>query len=170
MVLLIHFSFFIHSQLGCSIIGLRFSLSLLVRPLTVELGAQLITNQDSSRDLPSNATSSSFIQQSLKLNNGHIHIRENQLIRFTCVVARALPAATLHFPFDIDYRVERNSTIANNDKTYRTILVLILRINRPLHKRTLHCQAIQTPSIKSEQHAPQLRILSNTLQLDVACK
>ncbi|CAF1279939.1 unnamed protein product [Adineta ricciae] len=146
----------------------QFNLTVIVRPLTVELGAQLIINQDSSRDLPSNATSPNLIQQSLKLNNGHIHIRENQLIRFTCVVARALPAATLHFPFDIDYRVERNSTIENNDKTYRTILVLILRINRPLHKRTLHCQAVQTPSIKSEQHAPQLRILSNTLQLDVA--
>lgn len=136
----------------------------------MEFGAQLITNQDSTRDLPSNVTSPNLIQQSLKLNNGHIHIRENQLIRFTCVVARALPAATLQFPFDIDYRVERNSTIENIDKTYRTILVLILRANRSLHKRTFHCQAIQIPSIKSEQHAPQLRILSNTLQLDVACK
>ncbi|UJR14833.1 hypothetical protein I4U23_001818 [Adineta vaga] len=146
----------------------QFNLTVIVRITTVELGAQLISNQDSTKDYLLNQTDPNLVQQSLILTNGHIHIRENQLIRLTCVVSRALPAATLHFPFDIDYRVERNSTIENNDKTYRTILVLIVRINRSLHKRTFYCQANQLPTIKVEQNVQQLRILSNTLQMDVA--
>jgi len=76
----------------------------------------------------------------------------------------------LNFPFDIDYRIERNSTIENDDKTYRTILVLILRINRYFHKRLFHCEAIQKQIIKNENKQEQLRIRSNTLQMDVACK
>jgi len=95
------------------------------------------------------------------------------LIRLTCVISRALPAAYLHFPFDIEYRVEKNSTIQNDDKTYRTILVLTLRINRYLHKRKFHCEAIQTQFINDEnkqQQQQQHRILSNILQMDVVCK
>jgi hypothetical protein len=86
------------------------------------------------------------------------------------VVSRALPAVSLYFPFDIDYRVERNSTIENDDKTYRTILVLILRINRFFHKRIFHCEAIQTQIINNENEQKQYRALSNSLQMDVACK
>lgn len=106
-------------------------------------------------------------------NNGHLRLRENQLIRFTCVVSRALPVAYLHFPFDIEYRVEKNSTIQNDDKTYRTILVLILRINRYFHKRTFHCEAIQTQLNNDETKQEQQqyhRILSNQVQMDVVCK
>ncbi len=94
------------------------------------------------------------------------------MIRVTCVVSRALPAAYIHFPFDIDYRIEKNSTIENDDKTYRTILVFILRINRFFHKRIFHCEAIQTQLINDEnkQQQQQHRVLSNTLQTDVVCK
>jgi hypothetical protein len=69
--------------------------------------------------------------------------------------------------------VEKNSTIQNDDKTYRTILVLTLRINRSFHKRIFHCEAIQTQIINDEnkqQQPPPRRVLSNTLQMDVACK
>ena len=67
--------------------------------------------------------------------------------------------------------MERNSTIENDDKTYRTILVLILRVNRYLHKRTFHCQATQLQIINNESKQEKfLRILSNTLKMDVACK
>jgi hypothetical protein len=87
------------------------------------------------------------------------------------VVSRALPAAYIHFPFDIEYRVEKNSTIQNDDKTYRTIVVLILRINRSFHKRTFHCEAIQRHLINDENKQQQdHRILSNSIQMDVVCK
>ena len=94
------------------------------------------------------------------------------MIRLTCIVLRALPAAYIHFPYDIEYRVEKNSTIENDDKTYRTILVLIIRINRFLHKRSFHCEALQEQlnnddNNKQEQYH---RIHSNKLQMDVVCK
>ncbi len=69
--------------------------------------------------------------------------------------------------------MEKNSTIENDDKTYRTILVLILRINRYFHKRSFHCEAIQTQLNNHENKQQQQhyhRILSNTLQMDVICK
>jgi hypothetical protein len=142
----------------------------LVRLTTVELGTQLISSYDSINEYIPNQTDPNLLHQSLILNNGRIHLRENQLIRLTCVVSRALPAASLHFPFDIDYRIERNSTIENNDKTYRTILVLILRINRSFQKHIFHCEATQRQIINNDNKPNQLRILSNTLQMDVACK
>jgi hypothetical protein len=141
---------------------------ILVRLTTVELGAQLLSSYDLINDHIINQTD---LQQSLTPNNGYLNLRENQLIRLTCIVSRALPAAILHFPFDIDYRVERNSTIENDDKTYQSILVLILRINRFLHKRIFHCQATQLEIVNNEYKQDKyLRILSNTLQIDVACK
>ncbi len=91
------------------------------------------------------------------------------MIRLTCVVSRALPAAYLYFPFDIEYRVEKNSTIENDDKTYRTIVVLILRINRYFHKRSFYCEAIQTYTINNDTNQHH-QILSNSLQMDVVCK
>ncbi len=92
------------------------------------------------------------------------------MIRLTCVVLRALPAAYIHFPFDIEYRVERNSTQENDDKTYRTIVVLILRINRYFHTRTFHCEAIQAHANNDETKQQYHRILSNSIQMDVICK
>jgi hypothetical protein len=142
----------------------------LVRLTTVELGIQYITSYDLTNDYISNQTDHNLPHQSLISNNRHINLRENQLIRLTCVVSRALPAACLHFPFDIDYRIERNSTIENVDKTYRTILVLILRINRYFHQRLFHCEATQIQIINNENKQEQIRIRSNTLQMDVACK
>lgn len=106
----------------------------------------------------------------MKPNNGSIYIRENQLIRLTCVVSRAFPAAILHFPFDIDYHIERNSTIENDDKTYRSILVINLRINRHFHKRIFHCEATQQQISNNENNQEQYRVFSNILQMDVACK
>jgi len=135
-------------------------LFVLVRLTTVELGVQY---ESTNEYLPQ--TNLSY--QSLLLNNRFISLRENQYIRLTCVVSRAYPAATLHFPFDVDYRLERNTTIENDDQTYRTILVLIIRITRQLHKRLFHCQATQ---ITNDKQNEQIRIHSNTLQMDVACK
>lgn len=106
----------------------------------------------------------------MRSHNGSIYLREHQLIRLTCVVSRALPAAILHFPFDIDYHIERNSTTENDDNTYRTILVLILRINRYYHKRLFHCEATQSLNNDNENQHEHYRILSNILQMDVACK
>ncbi|CAF1365858.1 unnamed protein product [Adineta steineri] len=146
----------------------QFNLTVIVHLTTVELGTQLITSYDSTTDHKLNQTDSNLLQHSIILNNGHIQIHENQLIRLTCVVSRALPAAILYFPFDIDYRIEKNITIENDDKTYRTILVIILRINRHLHKRIFHCQAIQNSKINNGNNQKQLRILSNTLQMDVS--
>lgn len=98
-------------------------------------------------------------------------MRENQLIRLTCVVTRALPAAYLHFPYDIEYRVEKNITVLNEDKTFRTVLVLLLRINRHLHKRTFHCEATQSELINHEnQQQQQHRVYSKKLRMDVLCK
>lgn len=131
------------------------SLIVLVRLSSVELGVQYESNDNHWL----NQTDRNHSQRLLKL-------RENQLIRLTCVVSRALPAAILHFPFDVDYRIERNSTIENDDQTYRSILVLILRINRYFHQRLFFCQAIQYPIQQDEQ----IRIRSNVLQIDVACK
>ncbi|CAF3682043.1 unnamed protein product [Rotaria sp. Silwood1] len=144
----------------------------LLRLTTVEFGAQLISSYDSTNDHLSNQTDHNLLHQSLRSNNGSIYLREHQLIRLTCVVSRALPAAILHFPFHIDYHIERNSTIENDDKTYRTILVLILRINRYFHKRTFHCEATQSRiynnNNNNENQQEQYRILSNILQMDVA--
>ncbi|CAF1595565.1 unnamed protein product, partial [Adineta steineri] len=42
------------------------------------------------------------------------------------------------------------------------------RINRHLHKRIFHCQAIQNSKINNGNNQKQLRILSNTLQMDVS--
>ena len=124
-----------------------------MRLTTVELGVQY--------DHPTNANTSSRLANARLLN-----LRENQFLRLTCVVSRALPAALLHFPFDVDYRLERNSTIENDDRTYRTILVLIVRIDRFFHQRHFHCEAIQIPTLNHEH----IRIRSNALQIDVACK
>ncbi len=129
---------------------------ILVRLATVELGVQYEHPTNENLSQPS--------------NNQLVNLRENQQIRLTCVVSRALPAAILHFPFDVDYRIERNSTIENDDKTYRTILVLIVRINRYFHKRLFHCEAIQIQNLNNENTYEQIRIRSNTLQIDVACK
>jgi hypothetical protein len=118
---------------------------------------------------------------SLPSNNGHVRLREHQLIRLTCVVARALPAVQLFFPFDIDYRVEKNSSSENDDKTYRTVLVLLLHIHRSFHRRSFHCEAIQSQLSNNENKyneaneqqqvlPPTNRVLSNTLQMDVLCK
>jgi hypothetical protein len=159
--------------------NITFEISILVRLTTVELGAQLLSSSDSiliqsfnqtDKDLLHQSSSSAhFLFNSLSSNNGQLRLREHQLIRLTCVVSRALPAAYINFPFDIDYRVEKNSTQENDDKTYRTIVVFILRINRYFHKRTFHCEAIQTHVINDEtkQHH---RILSNSIQMDVVCK
>jgi hypothetical protein len=153
---------------------------------TVELGAQLLSSYDSSVVHVANQTdtnlvlhqsssSTHFLFNSLPSNHGHIRLREHQLIRLTCVVSRALPAAHLHFPFDIDYRIEKNSTIENIDRTYRTILVLILHIHRSFHRRHFHCEAIQSQLNNHENKQLQTleqhhRVLSNTLQMDVVCK
>ena len=155
-----------------------FEIYILVHLTTVELGAQLLSSYDSTITHTSNQTDNNLLHQSsssthfhfnsLSSNNGQLRLRENQLIRLTCVVSRALPAASLHFPFDIEYSTERNSTIQNDDKTYRTILVLTLRINRHFHKRTFHCEAIQTQLINDGNK--QYRKLSNTLEMDVVCK
>lgn len=126
-----------------------------VRLSTVELGVQYESHDDQWLNRTSRNHSGLFV-----------NLRENQLIRLTCVVSRALPAAFLHFPFDVDYRIERNSSIENDDKTYRTILVLILRINRFLHQRLFFCQASQF----QHYHHEHIRIRSNPLQIDVACK
>ncbi|CAF0986525.1 unnamed protein product [Rotaria magnacalcarata] len=146
----------------------QFNLIVMVRLTTVELGAQLISSHDSINDYISNQTDHNLLHQSLRSYNGSIYLREHQLIRLTCVVSRALPAAILHFPFDIDYHIERNSTIENDDNTYRTILVLILRINRYYHKRIFHCEATQSSNNNNETQYEQHRILSNILQMDIA--
>ncbi|CAF2879252.1 unnamed protein product [Rotaria sp. Silwood2] len=138
------------------------------RLTTVEFGAQLISSYDSTNNHISNQTDHNLLHQSLRSNNGSIYLREHELIRLTCVVSRALPAAILHFPFHIDYYIERNSTIENDDKTYRTILILILRINRYFHKRIFHCEATQIKIHDNDNQQEQHRILSNILQLDVA--
>ncbi|CAF4568039.1 unnamed protein product [Rotaria sp. Silwood1] len=157
----------------------QFNLTVTVRLTTVELGAQLLSSYDSTISHTSNQTDKNLLHQSssatqissntLSLNSEHIRLRENQLIRLTCVVTRALPAAYIHFPFDIEYRVEKNSTTLNDDKTYRTIVVLILRINRHFHKRLFHCEGIQSESINNEnqQQQKQNRILSKKLHMDV---
>ena len=131
------------------------SFCILVRLSSVELGVQYQFHDDHWL----NRTDRNHSQRLLNL-------RENQLIRLTCVVSRASPAVSLHFPFDVDYRIERNSTIENDDQTYRTILVLILRINRYYHQRLFFCQAIQ----HQIRHDEQIRIRSNVLQINVACK
>ncbi|CAF1583519.1 unnamed protein product [Adineta ricciae] len=161
-----------------------------IRLTTVELAAQLLTTHDSAISSVSNQTdkdlshqsssSNHFLFYSLLSNNGHIRLRENQLIRLTCVVSRALPAAIIHFPFDIDYRVEKNTTLENDDQTYRTIVIIILRLNRFFHKRTFHCEAVQSQLIgdenkqdqqqQGEEQQPQHQVLSNTFQTDVVCK
>ncbi|UJR31889.1 hypothetical protein I4U23_019363 [Adineta vaga] len=152
-----------------------------IRLTSVELGAQILSTHDSSIPSISNQTNKDLLHQSsssthflfysLLSNNGHIRLHENQLIRITCVVSRALPAATIHFPFDIEYRVEKNSTIENDDKTYRTIVIITLRLNRFFHKRTFHCEAVQTQLIdeesKQQEQQQQHQILSNTFQTDV---
>ncbi|CAF0988277.1 unnamed protein product [Adineta steineri] len=157
----------------------QFNLTVTVRLTTVELGAQLLSSHDSTITYTSNQTDKDLFHQSsssthllfysLLSNNGQIRLRENQLIRITCVVSRALPAAYIYFPFDIEYRVEKNSTIENDDKTYRTILIITLRINRHFHQRLFHCEASQTQFIndenKQEQQSPP--ILSNKFQTDV---
>ncbi|CAF0811340.1 unnamed protein product [Rotaria sordida] len=161
----------------------QFNLTVTVRLTTVELGAQLLSSYDSTISHTSNQTDKNLLHQSsspthillntLSSNNEHIRLRENQLIRLTCVVIRALPAAYIHFPFDIEYRIEKNSTILNDDKTYRTILVLILRINRYFHKRIFHCEATQSELINDENQQQQQRqqqqhrILSKKLHMDV---
>ena len=142
-----------------------------MRLTTVELGTQFVSSYDANNDYLPNKTDDNLFHQSLTSNNEYIHLRENQLIRLTCVVSRALPAAILHFPFEIDYRTLRNSTIENADQTYRTILVLILRINRYYHQRKilLSSNAIFKESI--------MKINTNKLpsspihyKMDVACK
>ncbi|CAF3221358.1 unnamed protein product [Rotaria sp. Silwood2] len=156
----------------------QFNLTVTVRLTTVELGAQLLSSYDSTISHTSNQTDKNLLHQSssathipfntLSSNSEHIRLRENQLIRLTCVVTRALPAAYIHFPFDIEYRVEKNSTTLNDDKTYRTIVILILRINRHFHKRIFHCEAIQSETINDEkQQQQQNRILSKKLHIDV---
>ena len=158
----------------------------LVRLNTVEVGAQLISPYESSFGHSTNQTdknllfhqsssSAHFLFNSLDANNGPLRLREHQLIRLTCVVSRALPAAHLHFPFDVDYRVEKNSTIENDDKTYRTILVLILRIHRSFHQRPFLCEATQSQltnneNKQAEQSSLEHRVFSNSLQMDVVCK
>ncbi|CAF0878185.1 unnamed protein product [Adineta ricciae] len=165
----------------------QYNLTVTVRLTTVELAAQLLTTHDSAISSVSNQTdkdlshqsssSNHFLFYSLLSNNGHIRLRENQLIRLTCVVSRALPAAIIHFPFDIDYRVEKNTTLENDDQTYRTIVIIILRLNRFFHKRTFHCEAVQSQLIgdenkqdqqqQGEEQQPQHQVLSNTFQTDV---
>ncbi|CAF3767718.1 unnamed protein product [Rotaria sordida] len=147
----------------------QFNLIVIVRLITVEFIGQLISSYNSINDHISNQTDHNLLSQSLRLNNGSIYLHEHQLIRFTCVVLRALPAVSLHFPFHIDYHIEKNSTIENDDKTYRTILILIIRINRYFHKRIFHCEAIQKHlNNNNEKQQEQHRILSNILQMDVA--
>ncbi|CAF3351027.1 unnamed protein product [Rotaria socialis] len=158
----------------------QFNLTVTVRLATVELGVQLLSSYDSPISHTSNQTDKNLLHQSssslpnhtlfnsLSSNNDHIRLRENQLIRITCVVTRSLPTAYLHFPYDIEYRIEKNSTILNDDKTYRTILVLVLRINRSFHKRIFQCEATQTELINHEnQQQHHHRIYSNKLWLDV---
>lgn len=144
-----------------------FSKCILVRLKTVEFGAQLISSYNSINDYISNKTDDNISHQSLRSSNGSIYLREHQLIRLTCVVARALPLAILDFPYNIEYHTERNSTIENDDNTYRTILVLIVRVNRHFHKRIFHCEATQ---ILNDNESEQNRILSNAVQFDVSCK
>ena len=138
----------------------------------MELGAQFLSSDESIIDplspppSSSNQTKKQAFHQSSSSNNGYVHLREHQLLRLTCVVARARPAASLHFPFDIDYRLERNSTTENNDQTFRTILVLTIPVDRRHHQRLFFCQAIQRDSpLHEDQH-----VRSNTLLMDVACK
>ena len=60
-------------------------------------------------------------------------------------------------------------------------MIIILRLNRFFHKRTFHCEAVQSQLIddenkqdqqqqEEEEHQPQHRVLSNTFQTDVVCK
>ena len=159
---------------------------------SVELGAQLISPYESSLHSSSSLNHTEKTHQSSSTNHflvqplttsdyGQIRLREHQYLRVTCVVARALPAVTLTFPFDIDYRIEKNITSQNDDQTYRTILVLVLHIHRSYHRRQFHCEATQNQlnsndglesvSPATEQvYSVQHRVLSNTLQMDVLCK
>jgi hypothetical protein len=130
---------------------------------TVELGVQFVSSDES---ISIDSLSTRNHTQSSDSKHGYIHVRENQLIRLTCVVSRARPAASLHFPFDIDYQLERNSTSQNDDQTYRTILVLILRIHRRQHQGLFYCQAIQHHNHTDDEHHSR----SNTLSMDVSCK
>ena len=116
------------------------------------------------------SSSRHILFNSLLFNSGRIRFRENQLIRLTCVVARALPIAYLYFPFDIEYRIEKNLTILNDDKTYRTILVLVLLVSRNYHGQLFHCEAIQRQVINDENQQQHCRVLSNKLEMDVVCK
>ena len=149
---------------------LRIVFFFLVRLTAVEIGIQFISPSDSIYNYVSNQTDYNLLYRSLRSNNGSIQLHENQLIRLTCAVLRALPAVSLHFPFGIDHRIERNLTIENNDKTYRTILVLILRIHRHFHKRLFHCEASQIETINNEKKQKSRRVRSNIIQMDVACK
>lgn len=155
---------------------------ILVRLTTIEVGAQILS-YDSAISHTLNQTDKNLLYQSsslahshfnaLQSNSDHIRLRDNQLIRITCVVTRALPAAYLHFPFDVEYRVEKNSTTLNDDKTFRTVLVLNLRVNRHFHKRQYHCEASQTQIINDEnqqQQQQEHRVSSKKLQMDVVCK
>lgn len=135
------------------------------------------TNQtDNDLSVHQSSSSTHFLFNSLGLNHGHVRLRENQLVRLTCVVSRALPAAQLHFPFDVDYRVEKNSTLENDDKTFRTILVLTLHIHRSFHQRSFYCEAIQSQLTNNENKQAQesstlqQRVFSNRLQMDVVRK
>ena len=124
--------------------------TILVRLNNVQFGLQSLS-------------SDSFLSNdnaSLSSRRSYIHLREDQLIRLTCVVARARPAAILSFPFDLDYQLERNSSEENNDQTYRSILVFIVRLDRRHHRKHFFCQAQQNESV----------IRSNDLFFDVACK
>ena len=168
-------------------------LSFLVRLTSVELGAQLLSPYESSlhsssslnyteKTHQSSSTNHFLVQPLTTSDHGQIRLREHQYLRVTCVVARALPAVTLTFPFDIDYRIEKNLTSQNDDQTYRTILVLILHIHRSHHRRQFHCEATQnqlnsndglesvSPSVTEQAYSVQHRVLSNTLQMDVLCK
>ena len=101
------------------------------------------------------------MNQSSIVSNGHIDLRENQVLRITCAVGRARPAAYLSFSSTIDYRIERNSTIENDDQTYRTVLVVIIRVNRSHDQRLIYCQGNQNDD---------LLVRSNPLLINVACK
>lgn len=160
----------------------------LVRLTTIELGAQILSSSSSTtynsikplrtnhtdKNLPQYQSSltKNFLSNKLSLKTEHLRSRENQLIRLTCLVSRAYPAARIDLPFDINYRVEKNSTIENSDKTFRTLLVLLITVDRYLHKRSFHCEASQRQFNHDEnkQQSNQHRILSNSLQIDVLCK
>lgn len=123
--------------------------SILVVLSTIEIGAQIVSSDEYS-----------FNKSSIP-SKSRVDLRENQFLRLTCVVSRARPAAAIDFSRDVDFRLERNSTIENDDQTFRTIVVVTIRVNRSHDQRSIFCRANQKESLIVE---------SMPILLNVSCK